>query len=55
MTNLFAKRFCGTFIWNFGSLNHSVEPFSRPFEPFCGTWKLVRVEPVCGTLGNLNF
>ena len=28
MTNLSVKHLCGTFMWNFGNLNHSVEPFS---------------------------
>ena len=32
-TNLFAKRLCETFVWNFGDLNHSVEPFSATLEP----------------------
>ena len=32
VTNLFAKGLCGTFMWNFGNLNHSVEPFSGTFE-----------------------
>ena len=40
MTNLFAKRLCETFMWNFGDLNHSVEPFSGTLEPlFVEPWK----------------
>ena len=42
ITNLFAKGLCGTFLWNLGTY-------------LCGTWKLVRVEPLCGTLGNLTL
>ena len=34
----------GTFMWNLG----------KP-EPLCETGELFRVEPECGTLGNLNF
>ena len=63
MTNLFVKRLCGTFMWNFGNLNHSVEPFSATLGTCkSGTfmWNLVEpelltVEPSCGTLWNLNF
>ena len=33
MTNLFAKRLCGTFMWNIGNVNHSVELFSGTLEP----------------------
>ena len=36
-----AESFCGTFLWNLGTF-------------ICGTWELVRVEPLCRTLGNLN-
>ena len=92
LPNLHDKPFCETFMWtfmwDFGNLNHSVEPFPATLglvrvEP-CGTWtfnsgtfmwklgepqlyksgtfrwnlvepELVTVEPLCGTLGNLNF
>ena len=45
MRNLYAElrepeSFCGTFLWNLGTC-------------LCGIWALVRVEPLCGTLGNL--
>ena len=33
MTNLFTKHLCGTFMWNFGNLNHSVEPFYGSLKP----------------------
>ena len=36
MTNLFPKRLCGTFLWNLGTC-------------ICGTWELVRVEPLLHT------
>ena len=36
------ESFCGTFLWNLGT-------FIR------GTWELVRVGPLCGTLGNLTL
>ena len=42
MTNVFAKRLCGPFLWNLGTY-------------ICGTWELVRVEPLCGTVGNLTL
>ena len=34
------ESFCGTFLWNLGTF-------------ICGTWELVREEPLCGTLGYL--
>ena len=40
--SLDAKPLSGTFMWNFGNLNHSVEPFHGTLEP-------VSVEP-----GNLQ-
>ena len=42
MANLFAKRLCGTFLWSFATF-------------ICGTWELVRVEPLCGSLRNLTL
>ena len=40
--NLLAKRLCETFLWNLGTF-------------ICGTWELVRVEPLSGILGNLTL
>ena len=37
----FRETFTWTFLWNLGTF-------------ICGTWELVRVEPLCGTLGNLT-
>ena len=42
MTDLFAKRLCRTCLWNLVAF-------------ICGSLELVRVEPLCGTLGNLTF
>ena len=62
----FAKRFGRTFMWNFGNLNHSVEP-RNPYLWNLGTCKsgtlmwnlgepeLLRVEPLMWNLGELEL
>ena len=59
MTNLFAKRLCRTFMWNFGNLSHSVDLSLEPWSLYLWnlgtcksgtfTWNLGKPEPLCGT------